>query len=552
MRPMSHRPFAATHPGRAWTAGLVLLCAGAFWLLAGHVRGSLPYPHNIDEPFVTAPADRMIVQSTLHPSDFAYPSLPRYLAAAAMAAGFFESAANQEINTVQRIGETAFPFYKVPRVVGMARLLWVLIATLILLATGAAAWLTFRAPSTMVLAPFALLITPLFFAHAWTYLNVDLVGTAFVMATLVACVRSTYRPSVVACAVVPGALAGLAAASKYPLGLVVVTPLLTSLLYLRRERWPAAAAAAVGMAGIGFLVGVPYSLIDIAGFLNGAGGEIYHYASGHRGAMAEPGLPQAIHYGGHFLSEFGAVGLALAVIGTAACIRADWRRAVILLIFPVWLMWILIGKRVNFTRNVLCVQPVIAMFAAYGAAAAHRWAVTAATHRGWMPARRAGWVSLGLTVILVAALLPSSHVRNTFRDHTDSRNVAEAWIAGHIPAEWAVVVPPQLAMDVRPLLARGSHVSVVDFAGNPSGLPAQLSDVEGPAIVLLPRWGADTRFPGSELAQSWNQATEGWQRLATFGANPVLVNYAQPVPDGDPAFSVAVLEHRFSTRGAPE
>jgi hypothetical protein len=308
---------------------------------------------------------------------------------------------------------------------------------------------------------------------------------------------------------------------------------------------------AVVMTIAGFLAGVPYALIDITGFLNGAAEQIYIYAAGHNGAQADPGWPQALHYLGHFHSEFGMAGLALAVVGAAAFARVDWRRAAILALFPACLMWILIGERVNFTRNVLSVQPIIAMFTAYGAVVAYRLAVGAAAQRGWMAGRRAAWIRVGAAIVLVAAAVPPWHVRDAVRDYSDSRNVAQAWIAEHIPSDWAVVVPPELGMDVRPLLVHGSRVEVVDFADDPAGLGAQLSGLTGPAVVLLPRWGADLRFHGSERAERRNKASEGWPAIATFGANPVLVNYAQPVPDGNPAFSVAVLQHRFTGASPP-
>jgi hypothetical protein len=535
-------------PGRLWTAALVLVCAGAFWLLAAHVLSSLPYPQHIDEPFVSGPADRMIVEGTLHPYTFVYPSLPRYLAALGMAGGFIRSAANHEIRTVQQIGSVGFPYYQTPGVVATARLIWVFVAVVALALTGISAWLAFRTRTAMVLAPLAALATPLFFAHAWSYLNVDMIGTAFVAATLAACLRSTYRPSIAACAVVPGLLAGLATASKYPLGLVVIAVFATCLLYLPASRWIAAWAAALGAMVAGFVAGVPYCLIDITGFLNGAAQQIYEYAGGHLGAQADPGWPQVVHYTGHFLGEFGAAGLALAVAGAAAAAWHDWRRTAILLVFPAALMWILVGEHVNFTRNVLALQPLIAIFAAYGAVRVHRWTTAIASRRGWTSERSAGWAALGLAFLLAAAVLPPWHVRDAFRDTTDSRTVAQAWIAEHIPPDWTVVVPPELGMDVRPLEARGMKIAIADVGADPAAVPAQIANVSGTAaVVLVPRWAADERYPGRETAERRNELARAWRIVASFGSHPVLVNYTQPVPEGDPAFGIATLEHRVSS-----
>jgi hypothetical protein len=59
---------------------------------------------------------------------------------------------------------------------------------------------------------------------------------------------------------------------------------------------------------------------------------------------------------------------------------------------------------------------------------------------------------------------------------------------------------------------------------------------------MAPQWGADERFAGRELAQTLNEISGHWRVVARFGANPVLVNYSQPVPSGNPAFALAILD----------
>jgi len=39
-----------------------------------------------------------------------------------------------------------------------------------------------------------------------------------------------------------------------------------------------------------------------------------------------------------------------------------------------------------------------------------------------------------------------------------------------------------------------------------------------------------------------NDLARQWRVIESFGTNAVLVNYANPVPFGDPAFAVAVLK----------
>ena len=136
--------------GRAvgtWTVALALLCSGLLLLEFHHIKSTLPYPIDIDEGFVSGPANRTLVEGNLHPYTFVYPSLPKYVAAVGMAAGFLRSASNLDLRQVQRIGNVGYPYYDVPGVMQGARQLFVLLSVLAMAATGAAGWLAFRRPS---------------------------------------------------------------------------------------------------------------------------------------------------------------------------------------------------------------------------------------------------------------------------------------------------------------------------------------------------------------------------------------------------------------------
>ena len=526
---------------RLWTGTLVLLCVGTLLLLFRHIERTLPYPQHADEGFISGPASEILQTGNLHPHRFNYPSLPTYIAAASMAVGFVRGAAHLEIRDVNALGQVGYPYYETPRVMQTARQAFALLSVLCLAMTGLSAWLAFRKPVTIFLAPLILLVSPLFLRHSWTYLNVDIVGTSFVMMTLAACLLGTARPSLRQCAVTPGLLAGLTAGSKYTLA-VAALPVLTAIgLHFPRARvmW----AAAVTVAGVlaGFLVAVPYSLIDIPQFLNGVGYEVFHYASGHAGFAGEPGLEQLRFYLGHFLSEFGYGVAVLAIVGLFWFPRADWRRAAIMTIFPTALLWLLSQQRVHFTRNALAIHPFIAMFAAFGFVTLHERAVTWAAGRGWTTARVKLPVIAGS--ILVLATLPFWRFGLLLHDRMDSRNVARAWIGQNLPREWAIVVPTELGFDLRGLERRGRLVKRIDLRSirDPDTLNAQLGDVPAPAAIMVPRWGADRRSPGQREADALNAFSRQWRVLATFGTNDVLVNYLFSTAWGDPAFTIAVL-----------
>jgi len=529
---------------RVWTAALILLCFGALWLEFRHIERTLPYPRHVDEAFIAGPAHRTLETGTLHPNRFNYPSLPTYLASAGMAVGFLRSAAHLGIYEVRRLGNMDYPYYDTPIVMQTARQLFAVLSIVAVAATGLSAWLAFRKPVAILLAPLILLASPLFFFHSWTYLNVDVVGTCFVMLTLTACLLGTRRPSIHQSVIIPAVCAGLATGSKYTLALVVLPVLLAIGFQFTGARRVWAWVAALATMAAAFFAVVPYSLIDIPGFLNGVAWETFHYASGHRGFTAEPGLPQLLFYLRHFASEFGVGGAILAVLGVSACAAVDWRRAAVLALFPVGLLWLLASQRAHFTRNVLSLLPLVATFAALGLISLHGWVCGLITRRGWAPRMVKGRLSAAVGLVLVITMVPVWHFADHLRDRTDSRNLAQAWLKENLLSGWTIVIPKQLGFDARRLEADGRRVVVVDLqiAGDVGALASVLSDLPATAVILVPRWGADARYAGQELADTLNNVSRRWRPIKSFGTNPVLVNYSSATPWGDPAFAVANLK----------
>ena len=79
-------------------------------------------------------------------------------------------------------------------------------------------------------------------------------------------------------------------------------------------------------------------------------------------------------------------------------------------------------------------------------------------------------------------------------------------------------------------------------ARDPGTVNSLLNDVPAPAVIIVPRWGADKRSPGQQAADALNTVAKQWRVIKTFGHNDVLVNYLYPTAWGDPAFAIAVLK----------
>jgi hypothetical protein len=519
---------------RVWVIALLALCSLSLWLRFSHIQAALPYPNHVDEPAVLGPARRMLVTGDLHPGSFNYPSLPKYLAAAGLAGGFLQAARAQEIRNVRQIGRVVYPYYKTPNAVEGAKQLFALLSVLALGVTGVVCWLVTQHSAAILVGPLVLMSSKLFFSHSWRYLNVDIVGTCFVILTIAGCLLATKRPSVSRSAVIPGLLAGLSAASKYTLGVVAIPVLLWIWLYQDRDRL-LATVVALAASCVAFVVVVPYSILDVPAFLNGLAAEARHYASGHVGFDGAPGMGQLRYYAGHFLGEFGIVGAGLAVLGLVSVAARDARRALIFVAFPVALITLLAVQRVHFPRNVLPIHPIYAVLIGAGLVALYQMGARIAEHRGWSGRHRQYATVAFACVLIVATSLPSRFLAQ-IRVTADSRNLAQSWVAQNVPSDWTVIIPSALAFDYRELEDRGFKVVEVDVS-SPQQQLDMVASVQEKAVAFVPTWGIDGRFVSELSPREMNAATPTMRVLHDFGDNPVLLN-SRATAWGNPKFRI--------------
>ena len=164
------------HPG--WVLALVALCLVALSLRVFHISGSVPYPYHVDEEAVIGPARQMLVTGSLHPREFNYPSLPRYLAAVGLAIGFLRAASEEGAvrPDIRQIGSVSYPYYGTPTAVETSKQLFAVLSVIVLAMTGVIAWRVTRRPGAVIMGPAILATSELFFQHSWQYLNVDIVA----------------------------------------------------------------------------------------------------------------------------------------------------------------------------------------------------------------------------------------------------------------------------------------------------------------------------------------------------------------------------------------
>ena len=168
---------------RGCLLALLALCAVAFWLRTAHISASLPYPQHVDEASITKFAANILTTGDYYPTHFDKPSLPAYLAAAAMSVGFISTAPelgverNHDIDIRDDLGDVSYPFYTLPGVVEKARWLFALLSVVAMAAGGVVACQLLGRPGALILAPLVLALSSFYFDMSHSYLNVDIVGT---------------------------------------------------------------------------------------------------------------------------------------------------------------------------------------------------------------------------------------------------------------------------------------------------------------------------------------------------------------------------------------
>ena len=509
---------------RRWLLALMVLCAVAFVLRSQHIRESLPYPTHTDERFIATAAAEVLKTGDFHPGTLKYPALPAYIAALGMAVGFVSAAANDEIGSIDEIGSVAFPRYTHSRIVGAARLTFALLSVFALALTGWLAWMLIGRPGALLTAPLVLFGVDYYFTMSWRYLNVDIVATLFVMAGLVAAVHATKaRYSLLRLVVVPAACAGLAAASKYIHGLLLVPVVVAILQFAPVQRRLSATAVAVLTAGFVFVAANPFSVLDLPTFVSDLAYQARDYASGKPGHSSEKGWPKLAYYAQALAADFGVVALIAGGVGLGMATWLDRRQITIIASFALALLGLLLPWRSEFARNILPLFPLLAVFVAAGIHFAYE-RLLRAWGKGLPHGRQQALFGAALFMLLSSLVLhePLTRLDDQLAPVENSRKAAVSWISSNVSKDTTLIVPSELGLAVEPLTAQGFPVRILDFMQLDTAevIDAVVADIPTVAVVI-PRWEADFRFASAELVRRVNRAAAqaSLQPIASFGSS---------------------------------
>jgi 4-amino-4-deoxy-L-arabinose transferase-like glycosyltransferase len=254
-----------------------------------------------------------------------------------------------------------------------------------------------------------------------------------------------------------GLAAGAAAAVKYNGALAVAMPIAAALTAPAVTAVGPAIAASLGGAVLGFLIGAPYSLFDLPGFLNGFAVLLQSYN------QPRPATQVAVSYLKYMRNWFGWQGVLSVQIGWLALLvggiglvallaelrfRSRLAASLIAVVFPSLYFWLIVAQgSLQYGRYLLPITPMFCIVLASGMMTI--WKRLLLMRGPWRPVSQAA--------LLALVLIPPLGTSVTF--DLDQRRLGTAeqagnWILENVrPAERivmersAVRLPPRFQVE---------------------------------------------------------------------------------------------------------
>ncbi len=430
------QPAPTSHRRLAWTlAGVCLLGALLrFWAL----DYGLPGVYNPDEIPILNRA-LAFAKGDPNPHNFLYPSLHFYALFAWEALFFAVGYTTGLFSSLQAFQQQFFldPSHHILA----GRALTAVIGTVTLVAVYRFGRRLYG-PSVGIAAALFLAVSP-FAVRDAHYIKLDVPVALMTLLAHVALARLVVDQAAAARRrnwIIAGVLGGLAVSTQYYVAPVIVAFILVALADVRRSgdwRVSLGLLTASGVAFIaGFLLGTPFIVTEPAIALRDMAG------------VREVNFDRALATGGPLTSIWpylvmlatDAMGwpvFAFAVVGAALALRADWRRGLLLVAFPLSYL-AFISHTVPMSRYLDCVLPVVVVAAGYGVMAV----------LGMVQARATRYAPAAAVAVIGLAALPGlllSIRSNQFFAQDDTRTLAQGFIEREVPAESTVLIQPYSA-----------------------------------------------------------------------------------------------------------
>lgn len=410
-------------------AGIIALAAGLrFWTLG---RG-LPFLVGADEPDIMGRVLHMLRTGDFNPHGFFdYPTLTFYMQVVVASARFLTGATRGEWMTLDQIW--AGDFYLWAR--ALTALLSVL--TVYVVYRAALRWGTI----TAIVAALAMAVQPQLVREAH-YALTDTPLTFFVALTMLLslCALETSR---LRWFIVAGAMAGLAAATKYNGGLAILMPLAAILHVGALRVRTLALLGVVAGAAVAFLMGAPYSIIELPGFLNGFAALMQHYNQDRLGETA------AVTYLKHIADWFSVIvggklyrdtswpAMAICLGGAMSiALSAPGRRAIalMLLLFPLAYFWFISNHSLVFARYAMPLLPAICI--AFGRGVEEIWTRLPQ----WLPNPRHRQVAMAAVWLTLVPSVLQAWSFDLDRRQVSTSELTARWLVDNVNPDELVIV----------------------------------------------------------------------------------------------------------------
>jgi hypothetical protein len=485
---------------------LAVLAAGALLRLWGIDAGA-PYRMGVDEPVVLQTTLGIVKSGDFNPHFFDYGGLFFSFHAAVSSIAFLDGAMHGRWRSLDAvwIGNLLTP----------TRIATALVGTLTIL-------LVFRAgvrwgPRVALVAALALAVLPPHVRESHFALT-DTPLTFLVAASLLLSLRAAEVRTYAAVALA-GLVVGLACAVKYNGLLALVMPL-TTVFALPSETRVRAAGVAIAAAGVGFLAGAPYSLLDLPAFLNAFATLMQSYN------LTRPVTESASIYLGHLRNwltwpgvmpvSLGYLGLGVILTGLAIADRhvmppTPRLAALVLTLFPIaYFAYIADHGSLIYGRYLLPIAPMLAIGFGIGSTR-----LADAVGRRLPALER--WALPIVLLLLVGPQIGTAVTWNRMHDRPSTLEQTATWLLLHardgqgVAMEGAPIqVPPRLVLHHVPQLTQKAIEQYRE-----EGVVYLVASSE-----ISPALGAPGAFPADAVAAS-RALFDRCTRVQTFEPNAV-------------------------------
>lgn len=413
------RPARSPHlrAGAALALILIVAAAARLWYLTAGVPNAV----GIDEPQVIDRAIRILRTGDWNPHIFDYPTLVIYVHAVIAIVRFLWGALQGEWSSLD--GFTIGAIYTTGRFAAAS----IGVATV---------WLTYKlaaelSSTRVALFAAALLAVRPIHVRESHFILTDVPMTALTTLAVWFAVRASRLGTVRAYAWA-GASCGLAAAAKYNGGIALVA---VGTAWLVAERTTPdrlkKAGAIVGAAALAFLIGAPYTVLDMPAFLDGFAAQFSRFAAPH-GSDAAWRL-----YLKHLSPAWARVTVPLALVGMAVALRRAPVRWLPAVTFTLAYFYVLSSHPLVFGRYALPLIPLLCIFIAVATielVALLRW---------WRPLSRPAFAPVLVGLMAALLLWPAAAETIGWLDRLrrpDTRAIAANWLRDNTPKGTRVAV----------------------------------------------------------------------------------------------------------------